>query len=100
MLDTASAQGALDDAIAKLPAGVDVTNEVVVARPADALAALSSDVDLLVCGSRGYGPLRSVLLGGVTHQLIEKSSCPLLVVPRGIAEPLCELAERREAAAG
>jgi nucleotide-binding universal stress UspA family protein len=100
MLDTASAQRSLDDAIAKLPAGVDVTNEVVVARPADALAALSSDVDLLVCGSRGYGPLRSVLLGGVTHQLIEKSSCPLLVVPRGIAEPLGELAERREAAAG
>jgi nucleotide-binding universal stress UspA family protein len=99
-LGTSNAQRSLDDAIAKLPAGVEVTNEVVVARPADALAALSSDVDLLVCGSRGYGPLRSVLLGGVTHQLIRKSHCPVLVVPRGIAEPLGDLAERREATAG
>jgi len=94
---TAAAQRALDGAIGSLPVDVAATSEVVVARASDALIALSRDVDLLVCGSRGYGPLRSVLLGGVTHPLIRKAQCPVLVVPRGIEETFGEVAERREA---
>ena len=35
----------------------------------DELAALDErEIDLLVCGSRGYGPVRRVLLGGVSRQ--------------------------------
>ncbi len=34
-------------------------------RPADRLIALTETVDLMVVGSRGYGPLKAVLLGGV-----------------------------------
>ena len=49
----------------------------------DALAAASHDVDLLVCGSRGYGPLRAVMLGGVSSELAHSCACPLLIVPRG-----------------
>ena len=40
-------------------------------------------VDLLVCGSRAYGPARHVLLGSVTHAVIRDASCPVVVVPRG-----------------
>jgi nucleotide-binding universal stress UspA family protein len=38
--------------------------------------------DLLVAGSRGYGPVMRVLLGSVSTQLVHESPCPVLVVPR------------------
>jgi nucleotide-binding universal stress UspA family protein len=51
--------------------------------PASALAEACEDgVDLLVAGSRGYGPVARVLLGSVSTQLIHKAPCPVLVVPR------------------
>jgi nucleotide-binding universal stress UspA family protein len=53
--------------------------------PATELAAISSDLDLLVCGSRGYGPVRSQLVGGVSWDLAQSARCPLLVVPRAPA---------------
>ena len=40
------------------------------------------NADLLVLGSRGYGPVRSVLLGSVSAQIVDAAPCPLLVVPR------------------
>ena len=56
--------------------------------PVTALEQLSHDVDLLVCGSRGYGPLGSVLLGGVSRRLIHRAACPVIVVPRGTERQL------------
>jgi nucleotide-binding universal stress UspA family protein len=41
-----------------------------------------NDVDMLVCGSRGYGPARRVLLGGVSNRLIRRARLPVTVVPR------------------
>jgi nucleotide-binding universal stress UspA family protein len=49
---------------------------------ASELAAVSAGLDLLICGSRGYGPVRSLLLGGVTWELAHTARCPLFVVPR------------------
>ncbi|HET8757599.1 MAG TPA: universal stress protein [Solirubrobacteraceae bacterium] len=48
-------------------------------RPAAALAAASSEVDLLVCGSRGYGPVRTLMLGSTSHALVREAACPVLV---------------------
>ena len=48
---------------------------------------------MLVVGSRGYGPLRRVLLGSVSTKLVRGTPCPLLVTPRpprkdqGLDEP-------------
>lgn len=39
-------------------------------------------VDLLVAGSRGYGPVLRVLLGSVSTQLAHRAPSPVLVVPR------------------
>ena len=50
--------------------------------PAAALAAASGDLDLLLVGSRSYGPLGAVLLGAVTRRLVHAAQCPLMVVPR------------------
>ena len=88
----AAVKAALDAAVDALPAGVDVEPELHVdVDPADVLLAVSGHVDLLVCGSRGYGPLRSVLLGGVSRQLVDDAQCPVLVLPREAGRPLEDL---------
>ena len=50
--------------------------------PAIVEACEEAGADLLVAGSRGYGPVRRVLLGSVSTQLAHKAPCPVLVVPR------------------
>ena len=51
---------------------------------ADVLIAESElGVDLLVMGSRGYGPVLSVLLGSVSEEVMRRASCPLVIAPRG-----------------
>jgi nucleotide-binding universal stress UspA family protein len=52
--------------------------------PALTIAAACEEVgaDLVVAGSRGYGPVMRVLIGSVSTQLLHKAPCPVLVVPR------------------
>jgi nucleotide-binding universal stress UspA family protein len=74
---------ALDAAIAGLPGGVQATGELLFGEVVDELSmAADRSVDLLVCGSRGYGPVRRVLLGTVSSALVRQASVPTLVVPR------------------
>ena len=75
---------ALDTALAALPDNVHAHEELLEGDVVDALAALDDrEIDLLVCGSRGYGPVLRVLLGGVLRRLIRRAACPVIVVPRG-----------------
>ena len=50
--------------------------------PAEVLAQQGVELDLLVVGSRGYGPLRRALLGGVSGRIIRIAPCPVVVTPR------------------
>jgi nucleotide-binding universal stress UspA family protein len=54
-----------------------------IGRPVDVLVEQTRDLDLLMAGSRGYGPLGAVLLGSTTHDLARLAHCPLLITPRG-----------------
>jgi nucleotide-binding universal stress UspA family protein len=77
-------QEALDRALAELPGGVRATGELLYGEVVDELSVVGErGVDLLVCGSRGYGPVRRVLLGTVSSALVRQASIPVLVVPRG-----------------
>ena len=77
----------MEERLAEVANGLERTPdyEVRVGDPADCLAEASEDLDLLVVSSRGYGPLRRVMLGGVSVRLMRSSACPVLVVPRGDA---------------
>jgi nucleotide-binding universal stress UspA family protein len=66
-----------------LPVDVDVDPVVLEGDPVSALAKPSAELDLLVCGSRGYGPLGSVMLGSISRRLLHRAASPLLVIPRG-----------------
>jgi nucleotide-binding universal stress UspA family protein len=77
-------QEALDRALAGLPDGVQATGELLYGEVVDELSMVGErGVDLLVCGSRGYGPVRRVLLGTVSSALVRQASVPVLIVPRG-----------------
>ena len=77
-------QEALDQALAGLGDGVTATGELLYGEVVDELSVVGErGVDLLVCGSRGYGPVRRVLLGTVSSVLLRQASVPVLVVPRG-----------------
>ena len=70
--------------LAGLPDGVQATGELLFGEVVDELSVVGErGVDLLVCGSRGYGPVRRVLLGTVSSALVRQASVPILVVPRG-----------------
>ncbi|HMB53815.1 MAG TPA: universal stress protein [Thermoanaerobaculia bacterium] len=69
--------------VEEVGARVEVEGDLLGGPVAETLAGACEDgVDLLVAGSRGYGPLSRVLLGSVTTKLIGIAPCPVLVVPR------------------
>lgn len=73
----------LAHAVAALPDSLPIESVFAKGRAGDELSAESELVDLMVVGSRGYGPRAAVLLGGVTHTLIRKAACPVIVLPHG-----------------
>ena len=64
---------------------VDAVGKAIVGGPIETLVELTHRVDLLVVGSRGWGPIRRILLGSTAARLIREAACPVLVLPRGAA---------------
>lgn len=46
--------------------------------------ACEDGIDLLVTGSRGRGPVATVVAGSVSRHLAHHAPCPVLIVPRGV----------------
>ncbi|MHB8691937.1 MAG: universal stress protein [Solirubrobacteraceae bacterium] len=85
-----SAKVDLEEVAASLGGVVQVSTHFGDGRPADVLCELAADLDLLVMGSRGYGPMRSVLLGSVSQEVLVRCPAPVMVVPRGTPVPVDE----------
>jgi nucleotide-binding universal stress UspA family protein len=77
------AEAWLEEARAVVGGRVAVDTQILHGDPAAQLVDAARDLDLLVVGSRGFGPLRRVLLGSVTAGLVHEAPCPVLVLPRG-----------------
>jgi len=74
----------LESAQSELPADVDAEVKVISEAPVPALAQEASvPGSILVLGSRGYGPVRGVMLGSVSRRLAMRTPAPLVVYPRG-----------------
>ncbi len=77
-------QEALREAVRPLPTELRAEPRFRSGDPATTLVAESElGLDLLLIGSRGYGPVRSVLLGSVSEAVVHGAACPAVVVPRG-----------------
>ena len=87
-------------AVSALDSDIDATETLLDGDARELLARESGDLDVLVVGSRGYGPLRAVLLGSVSSALVRSAQSPLVVVPRGAegeSEPQGTTSPRRMA---
>jgi len=62
-----------------------VTTELSERAPAQALAVLAQDADLLVTGARGHGGFTGMLLGSVSNKLAAHAPCPVVVI--GVDQP-------------
>lgn len=85
VLDLPAARRELEAEVAGLPRdGLIVTTRVLVGRPATVLVAHAREasVDLVVIGSRGRGPIASMVLGSVSAEVAVDAPCPVLVARR------------------
>jgi len=84
-------EGALEaqvvEVIGEPPNDLQVDTVVLRGDPASKIIEAADDLDLLVTGSRGRGPLRQALLGSVSAKLMRSAPCCVLVVPRGASVP-------------
>jgi nucleotide-binding universal stress UspA family protein len=65
--------------VQELEPDVDVEAVVVPGDPRQVLVDLSPDAHLVVMGSRGRGPLRTMLLGSVSSTVVKQAQCPVVV---------------------
>ena len=77
----AQAEERLAAALADL--GEIASGALPVGNPARELSDAAHDLDLLVTGSRGYGPVRRLMLGSTSSKLVHEAPCPVLVLTRG-----------------
>ena len=83
----------------RVPAGIQVERVLLSGDPGPALAEAAAGQDILVTGSRGYGPLRRTILGSTSAKLFRSSACPVLVLPRGAGVDPLHLGSRPSLAA-
>ena len=72
--------------MARLPVGgLEPARAADLVAVTDAAAFLEGDrraIELVVVGSRGLGPLKRLLVGSVSEQVLHRVHCPVLVVKR------------------
>ncbi len=91
-------QRALDQGLGRVPSELEAKGQLLHGAPGEALVDLSEDFDLIVVGSRGYGPLTRTLLGGTSRKLFNDSHCSVLAVPREMSSgPLAAQQEAPDA---
>lgn len=83
----------LKRALATLSPALEAAEILTEGDPAEVLCDHSRELDLLVIGSRGYGPLRRVFLGGVASKVIRGAACPVLITPRSARHSRREVGE-------
>jgi len=72
----------VEEARERIAALGDVEPHAAYGRPVEELALYSASLDLLVVGSRRYGPIGRLIHGSTSSLLVGSARCPLLVLTR------------------
>jgi nucleotide-binding universal stress UspA family protein len=78
---------AVDEAEKEIAELGDIEGHALYGDAAEELATYSASADLLVVGSRGYGPAHRIVHGGTSNRLAESARCPLIVLTRVASAP-------------
>jgi nucleotide-binding universal stress UspA family protein len=63
-----------------LQSSIECEGKALQGQPAEVLLQEARDADLIVVGNRGHGGFASLLLGSVSHQVVQHAPCPVTVV--------------------
>jgi nucleotide-binding universal stress UspA family protein len=63
--------------------GIDITPLLVQGPIADTILKEIDklNIDMIVMGTHGHGPLHSILVGSISHAVIHSAKCPVVLVP-------------------
>lgn len=72
----------LTELMHEIPREVKAKAKVEVGTPAEVIVETAQDgeFDLIVMGSRGFGTLKSLIMGSVSQYVLQHAHCPVLVV--------------------
>lgn len=73
--------GILSQVEREMPATVTVNRVELHGRPARELIEMTHDLDLLVTGTHGRGPIGQLLHGSVVRDVAQQAACPIVAVP-------------------
>jgi nucleotide-binding universal stress UspA family protein len=92
--------GSIDDIVrtrrARIAAIGGVEPHAAYGDPVEELTLYSASLDLLVVGSRSYGPLGRLVLGSAAQHLARTARCPLLVLTRSARTASTEVASQEQ----
>ncbi len=82
----------VEDAIARIEALGGIEAHAVYGPARKELAVYGASLDLLILGSRDYGPIGRLLHGSTTHELAHTAPCPVLALTRAVRqhEPIAQ----------
>ncbi|HWG09362.1 MAG TPA: universal stress protein [Solirubrobacteraceae bacterium] len=75
------ARRAIEGVVDALRGEVEVAIRAGVGKAAEELVNRSGNMDLIVLGSRGYGPPRTMLFGSVSSRVVPEALCPVMIMP-------------------
>jgi nucleotide-binding universal stress UspA family protein len=78
----------LENAAKPLPDTLRTSTVLLEGRPADGIVGQAHEgLQLLVMGSRSYGPIRRVMQGSTAIEVMRVAPCPVIVIPREATRP-------------
>ena len=77
----------VDSVVDSVDDSVELECQLIKGRAADTLIKAAEGADMLVVGSRGRGGFKGLLLGSVSHQIVQHCPCPVVIV-RSTEEPV------------
>jgi nucleotide-binding universal stress UspA family protein len=79
----ARARRAVERVLESLGGDIAVEVDARVGKAPEVLLERSGEIDLIVLGSRGYGPPRTMLLGSVSADVVPQAQCPVMILAAG-----------------